>query len=419
MDAAIISANKMGVFIHQDDFCNRVLNWVLKMQAGPARFRINEGADSTIFTSCFALFIFDLFGEVSAWPQNRRDLWIGYINSFQDRESGYFILDNYKGNLNTKTVQQLTCFCLSALDILGSSPEYRFSFLKQWPRPEDIFNYLREIGCFSGKPTTGNMAMFLAIFLTYQYEKYKDESALTHLNSWFYWHEKTQNESTGFWGNPLGNRYYLGFQNAFHQYVIYNYWSRAVPYHKKIVDIVLSLQDKDGYFAPIPGGGGCWDYDAADILINCGYKRGYKREEISDALTRLYFAILKNQNEDGGFCESRRRPSSTKNAFGPDNLRFVFSGRNPYLWYYRLGSTMSISKSKRERIFTHWTREGRLWNQSDLWDTWIRCLTLAEINKSLNLNDSLSKIEWKFHNIIGLGYYNNEGTLLTSNAISR
>lgn len=397
--------NRETILVDQDCLRTRVVDWVYSMQTARTRFKMNEDADGTIFTSCFALFIFDLFGKVGTWPQKERDKWIDYINSFQDRDSGYFIPDNFVGELNTKPVQQLTSFCLSTLNILGACPNYELSFLKQWPKPEDVSDYLKHIGCFRGLRTTGNMAMFLAIFLTHQHEKYKDESALARLNSWFYWHEKTQKRSTGFWGAFLRNRYYAGFQNAFHQFVIYNYWNRPVPYYSKIVDTVLSLQDDDGHFAPIPGGGGCWDCDAADILINCGYKRDYRIKDVESALKRLFFAILKSQNDDGGFCESRKRPSSFSIRHVWKYSRFIFSGNNPYLWYYRLRGTLYASRRKARIIKTHWTKKGRLWNQSDLWNTWFRCLTLAEIAETINFDNPLKRLNWKFHKHIGLGFF--------------
>jgi prenyltransferase beta subunit len=375
------------------------------MQTAPDQFRMNEGADSTIFTTCFALFIFDLFGEVNVWSLRERDTWIEYINLFQDKDTGYYTSSNFDGKINAKPIQQLTCFCLSALDILDSSPNYKLSFLKQWSRVEDIYDYLKDIGCYIGKPRTGNMAMFLAILLTCNYEKFNEESALAKLDSWFRWHERTQNESTGFWGNHIRNKYYAGFQNAFHQLLIYNYWNRPIPYYNRIVDIVLSLQDEDGHFAPFPGGGGCWDYDAADILIHCGYKREYRRQEIAYGLTKLFFAILRSQNEDGGFCETRRRPTSIKKALSSNNVRFIYTGHNPYLWYYRLRASLNAARPGKRIIKTHWTRKGREWGQSNLWDTWFRCLTLAEIAESIEFDNPLKHLNWNFHKCIGLGFF--------------
>ncbi len=390
--------------LHKSGFNDKVLNWVLKMQTGPTQFSMSEGTDSTIFTSCFALFIFDLFGIVDTWTERERRLWIDYLHSFQDEESGYFVPDSFDGDFNSKPVHQLTCFCLSALNILGDSPKYKFSFIKQWPHPEDIYEYLKNSGCFTGKPGSGNTAMFLAIFLTYQYERYKDESALERLNTWFDCHEKEQNRLTGFWGNSLNNKHYAGFQNAFHQFVIYNYWKRPVPHYRNITDKVLSLQVQDGYFGPVPGGGGCWDFDAADILINCGYKMDYRKKDIETALIRLFSALRKNQNDDGGFCESRKRLSRSINIIGRSN--FIFSDLNPYHSFLRFKATLRESRSNIMK--THWVKIGHKWNHSDLWNTWFRCLTLAEIVRSISFDNSLSNLKWKFHNTIGLGYFNNK-----------
>ncbi|MBU1864502.1 MAG: hypothetical protein KKH94_12655 [Candidatus Omnitrophica bacterium] len=392
-------------FQHKDIFRRRALNWLLTMQINQTRFRMVAGGGQTIFTSCFALFLLYLLRKQNVFPQREKDVWAAYINSFQDKDSGYYVPANYNGELHSKVVHQLTCFCLSALHIVDGKPQYPFTFLKKWLSSENVEEYVRNIGCFKGKPMTGNMAMFLAIFLTYQYETHKDLFALDQLNKWFNCHNKAQNPRTGFWGNSIGTKSYAGFQNAFHQFLVYSYWGKPVQYHTKIVDTILSLQAPDGFFAPYPGGGGCWDYDAADILINCGYYRGYKQEEIKDSLIRLLMAILASQNTDGGFCESQKRPMYFGDVFSGDNKKFILSGHDPSVWYYRLRTTASISRSKMARIYTHWTSDGRLWNQSDLWNTWFRCLTIVAIDTVLSGDQKMDKTGWHFHKSIGLGYF--------------
>ena len=68
---------------------------------------------------------------------------------------GYFTRENFKRKFNTKPVPQLTSFCLSALGILNASPKYNFKFLDQWRKPEYVYNYLRDKGCFHGLPGSG------------------------------------------------------------------------------------------------------------------------------------------------------------------------------------------------------------------------------------------------------------------------
>jgi hypothetical protein len=250
--------------------------------------------------------------------------------------------------------------------------------------------------------------MFVAIFLTHEYEKTKNTSVCDLVQSWFSDFNETQNPSSGFWGDSRRKRYYSGFQNAFHQFVIYHYWKESLQYSEKIVDSVLMLQDRDGFFAPSPGGGGCWDFDAADILIHCGYERGYRAEDVRGALMRLFNAILDSQNQDGGFCESRQRSQSVVNVLLPRNLRTIFSGYKPSVIYWKLRASLSNARTSREKLYTHWTEEGRFWHQSDLWDTWFRCLALAEIDTTLNLEPSQDKKNWNFQKCIGLGYFNTE-----------
>lgn len=391
--------------MHQWNLRMKVINWVRTMQEGATQFKMCHHGDETIFSSCFALFILDLFGNVDEWNAHEKSIWIDYIRSYQDETSGYFYSPHWNGKANQKAIQQLTCFCLSALELLGGKSKYKLFFLDQWADSKSVFDYLTRLGCAEGRATTGNMAMFLGIFLTLQLEQYKDSSAQNRMYAWFDWHEKNQNKNSGFWGKPRENHYYLGFQNAFHQFVIYNYWKKKIPHYEKIVDCVLTLQDAWGHFAPIPGGGGCWDYDAADILINCGLKNGYRIERARKSLLNLHSAILGNQNEDGGFCETTKRPSSLVKALTFDSWKFVFSSHNPYLWYFKARQTLNISRKKWDKVYTHWMREGKEWEQSNMWDTWFRCLTIAQIEKTLDVEQSTVSNIWTFQSMIGLGYF--------------
>lgn len=385
-----------------------VLNWLGTMQVDPTQFRMGDNMDATIFSSCFALFIMDLFGVTESWGETTRSEWIDYINSFQEESSGFFIPAGYHGDLNSKPVHQLTSFCLSALELLGyTSPKYELKFVEQWQSPENMEGYLREKGCLVGRSTSGNAAMFVAIFLTYLYEKSGEERYLDLINTWFRLHNKHQNPQTGFWGNAEKSKPYLGFQNGLHQFVIYNYWNKPIKFHNKIVDNVMKLQAPDGFFSPYPGGSSCADFDAADILIHSGFKKNYRIKDVKKALLHLAKSILASQNKDGGFCETRKRPASPLKLFSPAVLRFIFSTPNFYVVISKLKSSLSVSLKRNSIIDTHWTKIGRRWDQSNLWDTWFRCLTVAEIACLFSPENGAER-QFNFLSTIGLGWYGNE-----------
>lgn len=380
------------------ELCESIVGWLKAMQLGPTLFKLADDTDATIYSSIFALFIFDLFGLTATWDAQIGSRWIDYINSFQDTDTGYFIPPGYKGDLDSKAVHQLTAFSLSALRIVKGEPKHILRFIERWRNRADVKSYLCSKGVLTGAPMSGNFAMFLAIFLTWEYERTGRKGDL--IDTWFELHDAWQNSETGFWGKQDKYFPFQGFQNGFHQLVIYNYYHMPVKYQEKIVDAVLGLQDVEGRFAPYAGGSGCYDFDAADILINCGVRTGYRTEEAAAALHTLRKAILDSRNADGGFCESARIRSRYSAIF-LDTLRNFCSSPVPV---HRFCTTLRSSFNR--RINNHWTKIGRKWNQSNIWDTWFRCLTVAEIDTILSDGDKDSG--WKFQDFAGLGYFDDD-----------
>lgn len=69
-----------------------VLDWLktLKIPGSFCEYQFSLFSDSTIFCSCFALFILDLFGKMEEFTDQERQNWISYIQSFQNERYGYF-----------------------------------------------------------------------------------------------------------------------------------------------------------------------------------------------------------------------------------------------------------------------------------------------------------------------------------------
>jgi prenyltransferase beta subunit len=378
-----------------------ILTWLesLRVPGKNHCYRFTGNSEDVIFCSCFALFILDLFKETDKFTAQQKQSWIDYIQSFQNRQTGYFEPANYYLKDKERNSYQLTCFCLSALGILNAAPLYPLLFIEQWKTPEHIKKFLIERGCDKGLPGSGNKAMFQAVFLTYEYERTGDPQLLKKIDAWFEFHDQHQNRN-GFWGKDLRSHYLYGMQNAFHQLEIYFYWKRKVPNLKKIIDITLNCQDVAGFFAPTPGGEACYDYDAIHILTTAYNMIDYNRSRIKVSLAKAAKAIASNQNPDGGFCQSKAKMENTLDFM--KQIPFCLYSRLPYLWYFRSKTNIGVLLKKRHRIHTGWTKDSRTWHESNLWDTWFRSLALAQI--SCILNDKVST-DFNFHKTIGLGHF--------------
>ncbi len=387
-----------------DKLKNEVLSWLdsLKVTGSNCRYKFHATSDDTLFCSCFALFILDLLKETEKFTHKQKQDWISYIQNFQSEEYGYFEPERYYHKDKERNCFQLTCFCLSALTILGTKPVFPLRFIDQWKTPNDVRAYLTDRGCHNGIPGSGNKAMFQAIFLTYEYERARENHLLDKMNAWFEFHNETQNRN-GFWGADLRSHYLHGLQNGFHQLVIYFYWKRDVPRLNRIVDIALMTQDRQGFFAPIPGGEACHDYDAVHILAMSRRITDYRSSEIEACMRSSLDAILSTHNSDGGFCQSKCKLTSPI-----DFLRYIpiyYSGRSPYLWYYRARACLIALLKQNNLIYTGWTQEPRSWNESNLWDSWFRCLAMAEIAHSIDDRTIHEFRNVNFHKAPGLGYF--------------
>lgn len=388
-----------------------VLFWLgaLKVTGGRYRYRFSAESDDTIFCSCFALFILDFFRETQKFAEQERQGWISYIQGFQNEEHGYFEPEQYYHEDKERNRYQLTCFCLSALRILGAEPRLPLKFIEQWKTPDDVKKYLYDRGCHQGRPGSGNKAMFLVIFLTYEYERTRRNDLLDRINAWFEFHDETRNRN-GFWGRDLRSHYLYGLQNGFHQLVMYFYWHKDIPRLNRIIDVALMSQDRRGFFAPTPGGEACHDYDAIHILAMAYRATDYRKDEIETCLHRAFDAVLSTQNGDGGFCQSKSKLTGPMDFFR--HVPIYFSGCRPYLWYYRSRASLIALLKARDLIHTGWTQKPRAWNQSSLWDAWFRCLALAEIAQTIDDARMQDFKDVNFQKAPGLGCFRQQGESL-------
>lgn len=104
-------------------------------------------------------------------------------------------------------------------------------------------------------------------------------------------------------------------------------------------------------------------------------------DAINELRDKKHRRKLAEQNADSGFCESKFvRPRSVKNLLR--TFRHIAQKRNHGL-QESIRHSILLLKPKHDRIHTHWSQYSRRWNESNLWDSWFRVLTLARIEVAL------------------------------------
>jgi hypothetical protein len=352
------------------------------------RCRLTRNSRSTPYARCFAIFGFHLLCEKQFLESNKDVLVKGIIEDLKNLKRERRSVG--KSLCEDKPYLQLLTFSLSALSILGVSEE---GLLNDHIMTDDFLTSFNRLGVFSGNTRSGNHAMFTAIMLCHAHN-YMGQDCTAQLDSWVTLHLNYMNKH-GFWGS-CNSMSHLQFQNGYHQYEIFEYLgTKDVPWEKAASN-VASLADSRGHFAPWPGGGACYDYDAVFILT--GSQDNSKKYHL--LFKRSIETIFSEQNEDGGFCESRRvQPNKIK--FIREMLGHILAARGRAR-YERFRAFLSIMRPRNKRIHTHWSSYSRRWNESNCWDSWFRMLTIARIDVALN-PDRIS--EWGFIDYPGIGYH--------------
>ena len=354
-------------------------------------YKLTPNSEVSPYALCFAIFGKYLIGEFGSINKDQvffDSLLRSNLNSYKKKCT----LER-KDIYSNKGYLQLLTFTLSALSAIGTlDKDPLLSHVSPIILNKNVTNILETSGVFIGKPGTGNLAMFYAVLLLHS-KKYLALDVDEMLDKWIEMHLDSMN-SNGFWGQD-NKLFYLQFQNGYHQYEIFEYLGIVPDKISKAANLVNSLSDNLGHFAPYPGGGGCYDYDAIFVLTFLGRLVDLEHKNL---LKQTFNTILSEQNTDGGFSESRYvRPINI------NNLKFMYNHiakRTRLTELERIRYCMTLLRPKHNRIKTHWTKYSREWHESNLWDSWFRMLTIARIDKSINQ----STVNWGFIDYPGIGY---------------
>jgi hypothetical protein len=371
--------------------CQGYMKFLLGCRHQESLYSLTPGSDISPFALCFAIFGAHLIGQLDNIFKDRKMVKLKLIHNLKKYKCIRLKVSDLQID---KAYLQLLTFTLSAMNILD---ELHYEPLDAFVRPlivKDVSKYLEKIGMFDGMPQSGNKAMFAAILLIHARD-YLGLNTQGDIDSWIELHISGMNKF-GFWG-PFKDMTYLQFQNGYHQYEILEYLDAPNPLKEVAAISVASLMDSEGYFAPYPGGGGCYDYDAIAILTSEGL---HVNEASHEKLKMAMDSILKARNPDGGFCESHYvHPIRLRNIGKAIRKikRLKGSARSESL---RLCA--AVYSPKHRRIHTHWSKYSRKWNESDLWDSYFRLMAIARIDVANKLS---AKNKWGFINYPGIGYH--------------
>jgi prenyltransferase beta subunit len=401
------------------DMKSDVLNWVDMMiiKGAPyGTYKMSKSTEATLFSSCFAVFVRELYNDLERLTTKQREEWIELIQNCQDEESGFFIDPSLKmdGKFSETlgrdhdwgyVTWQSTTFCISALKALGGDIRYPFRFLEKWKNPEKIISWLENLDWRNKTWTNGNLAMFLGICLITDYELNIDQKTKETIDVLFAWHDDFQDQNTGFWGTNHGTPTNIGLFGAMHQFLLYYYMDYPLNFKKKIINHALLLQQPDGLFCPAGGGDGCEDLDVVDTLVNMYKRIEYRKDDVIKALQKAIAATINLQSVDGGFLWSKRYHFGIKNW---GKLAVSISQHRDFRYWRNSCIEASIGQFityNRPRFALGWTKTGRIpVNEADIFATWFRSLNLALISQVLQENPC-AEIDWKFSESPGLGYF--------------
>jgi len=343
-------------------------------------FKFHPQGNVTLLSTCF--------GVQSVYLVDRMDIVesekTGSFISQQQRDDGIFVDRNFcrnqlSGLQSTEYIEwQFTFFSLIALDMLGVQPKNELHFLKVFQEKDYIVQWLDSLN-WDDFWYCSNEIMFLLFFFTHSQlgagDSYACDTAIAQI---FEYLNKSQEETTGYWGTEVRTRPLNGMFGAAHIYLFYRFFKREIQYEEQVVLSTLALQLPDGLYSP-GGGGACEDYDGVEILVRMLNSCPPLESNIQKSLIQTYQKIIKAGGRFGGF--PYRLPENNYIAYAKRKIN-QFLGRTTYR-------------------YSGWELMECDMYSPDIWGTYFRLMTIALIEISLELPKSFS---YNSYPLPGWGY---------------
>ena len=321
------------------------------------------GGSESLQGSHSALETLYFFGELGRLSEKNKRAWADYFNSFQDKDTGYFIgphvppkdhptFHNDEDYWDFAKDQMLTYLCPTML-LIDAKPRYPLSSGAKSGRflnKQYFMDYLHGRDWNKQTPwVIGNYywqaAVILWLITVWEAGTAEAKQARLMLDEvWYRWHDDNMGP-TGFWGGDLNGPSELiwhcslpvGFHTlnpatadeyhwssnlvmgGIHQLWVYDFENHPIPEKMRKIqtDSALLCQKKNGLFG-LSGPDGpdydnvsCTDVDCATLLAMNYIKQDYRRKEIKASLAKSLTAMLTLKcNKDGVLIATQDRPGN-------------------------------------------------------------------------------------------------------------
>jgi len=323
---------------------------------------------------------YHLLGALDSFSEAERSDWVLYLNSHQDEDGLYrdpVIFDQgwYAGDPLWCGRAHLTCHVIIALTCLGGVAPKPLRWLEPYRDRACLIRWLEERDWGERISWTGNEILNVGSLLQYARDFHNDDragQAVSVMLDWLSTHHS--NAQTGVWGDleasdPFWRSHAV--QAAYHWWLLFFYDDVPIPHIERAIDTLLATQNPMGGFGwgvhnpdePFQSSA-CEDIDSIDPLCRLSQITDYRHDEIEAALSRAAEWVLSHQMADGGFVFVKGREFT----YGHPEMR-----------------------SER--------------NQSAMFPTWFRTLSLALIGKVLP-EHPLAALPWRFVRCPGMQFWN-------------
>lgn len=327
---------------------DEVLSYVNDLRVSDTEYIFSKSVTTpTIYASTYACLILGMYGQVK---DEDKEKWKHYFD-FHQNNDGFF----YDVNIESKIFhdgegwgeRHLVPHVLIAYERLGMTPGKRLSFLDKYC--DEIFmNQWLENLDFTHPWGTSNKIMNLLCSLQYARDRMGEETqpAIEQIEKFLM--QKIRKEYPFWLEGNIDNRsnVYQAIRGAYHIYPELMFDGIEFEHIKKLINLIIKIQNKMGGFDRSVISTACDDIDSIDPLIRFVLFYNIHNNNIDKCLYRAYCYIMSNRNPDGGFCFSR-----VKNGF-------------------MYGDCKQLSSKE---------------NQSNLFGTWFRLVCLHEIFHYFNI----------------------------------